>query len=692
MTTARAPRALGYVPGFSFDAGGVVPVHASGDGQRGEVALVRLDLPAGLSPVAEVPSLRTGVLAEHPMAPGSYARSAAGTAPGSGWTLSLRVKVTAWPIDSASIAAWQHQGGSVSVDVTSAGNMRLTAVDSAGTSRQSATPERISLHAWCRLLVQVDAAGVRAAIDDANGAQLDLSRDDVGAGATALSWWFGKAPAGHSPHNTSLDGRLARPAIWWGQPAAEWSVAPQGPPDLAWDLGADPGSAWVSAIGTGQPLELVNMPTRAVTGPDWDGSVHHWPADPEQWDAVHFHRDDLEDAGWPVVVELALPPELDAGLYAVELTSGETRDLVPFVVRSAAAARRPPVRVLLPTLTYLAYANEPVFSPHVPLNRDWWDDAAEELGLRSLYNWHDDGSGVAYASARRPLLNMRPDYRYWLTGCAHGLGADLALLRWLSARGTEFEVLTDHDLHARPVESLSNARCLITGSHPEYWSRRMMNGLEAYLADGGRLAYLGGNGFASLVGVHRERPHVMELRRRGNGPGLWDAGPGELSLATTGEQSGYWRHQSPTPRQLTGLDTAGMGFGPGAVFRRTSDSDMTEAAFVFEGVADREFGTEARVLGTAAAYEVDSADFARGTPTDTLILATAEGFVGYESLEQTGHIRADITLRTTAAGGGVFGVGSISWTSALDDPVVSRITGNVVDRFTDAEPLPRRSP
>ena len=56
-------------------------------------------------------------------------------------------------------------------------------------------------------------------------------------------------------------------------------------------------------------------------------------------------------------------------------------------------------------------------------------------------------------------------------------------------------MITDEDLHVQGLDRLAGYRVVITGSHPEYWSAAMLDALEAYLADGGRLMYLGGNGF-----------------------------------------------------------------------------------------------------------------------------------------------------------------------------------------------------
>uniref|UniRef100_UPI001952A36F hypothetical protein n=1 Tax=Streptococcus pneumoniae TaxID=1313 RepID=UPI001952A36F len=43
---------------------------------------------------------------------------------------------------------------------------------------------------------------------------------------------------------------------------------------------------------------LVNVPTRAVRGSNWDGSEFCWRHAPGHYGAIHFHDDDLSDCGW----------------------------------------------------------------------------------------------------------------------------------------------------------------------------------------------------------------------------------------------------------------------------------------------------------------------------------------------------------------------------------------------------------
>src|SRR5262249_57463852 len=105
--------------------------------------------------------------------------------------------------------------------------------------------------------------------------------------------------------------------------------------------------------------------------------------------------------------------------------------------------------------------------------------------------------------------------------------ADLALISWLEARAIPYDVTTDEDLHFEGLGLLERYQAVMTGSHPEYYSREMYDALTAYLGRGGRLMYLGGNGFYWRVAYHRTLPGPVELRPAEDGLRHWapDAGP-----------------------------------------------------------------------------------------------------------------------------------------------------------------------
>lgn len=121
--------------------------------------------------------------------------------------------------------------------------------------------------------------------------------------------------------------------------------------------------------------------------------------------------------------------------------AGSYEDYVPFFVLPE-RGRTSNIAFLAPTFTYLAYANEHtvldarlrgnlgVRALRYPVQPQ--DRYIVEKMLGSLYDHHPDGSGVCYASTKRPLVTMRP--KYLMPGLAngngspHGLTADLYIL------------------------------------------------------------------------------------------------------------------------------------------------------------------------------------------------------------------------------------------------------------------------
>src|SRR5690606_20074818 len=146
-----------------------------------------------------------------------------------------------------------------------------------------------------------------------------------------------------------------------------------------------------------------------------------------------------------------------------------------------------------PTFSYLVYSNESLDVSSTldtaPLQNMTLHPEAykyvEENGLKSAYDTHSDGSGICYVSVRRPIIDFRPKARCRTFDAPHQFPADLHMVDWLEQKGFEFDIITDHELHAEGVELLAGYSCVVTGSHPEYWSRRMMAARDAYLAGGG---------------------------------------------------------------------------------------------------------------------------------------------------------------------------------------------------------------
>jgi N,N-dimethylformamidase len=243
---------------------------------------------------------------------------------------------------------------------------------------------------------------------------------------------------------------------------------------------------------------------------------------------------------------------------------------------------------------------------------------------------------------------------------------------------------------------------VLTGSHPEYASSQLLDALESHLDHGGKLMYLGGNGFYWVTSVNPEAPHVIEIRRGTSGSRVWESEPGECYHSTTGEPGGIWRYRGRPPNRLTGVGFAAQGAdekAPG--YRRVLAAELEDQwDFVFAGIApDEIIGDRGLLLGGAAGNEIDRADVTRGTPAETIVLATSTGHSdayqltledmllnapGQGGTEQP-LVRADITITPYASGGCVFATGAITWLGALAyhqyDNSVARMMRNVLDRF-----------
>lgn len=511
----------------------------------------------------------------------------------------------------------------------------------------------------------------------------------------------------------TLFGRVADPALWAGP--ANLPDADNGDLIAHWDLGLDPGTDLCRDVGPhAHHGRLRNGGTRLVAGPYFADAGAS--PDSRSHNAVHLHGDDVLDAQWEIDLELDLPSTLAPGVYAVRLgsTTGEVDDHVPLFVRSGDDDGRR-IALLLPTNTYLAYGNERMNFGTIQLPEadrgdrlqpvDRFIKASPWLGS-SLYDQHADGSGVSQVSRHRPLVTMRPGHTSWLSNGPRHLSADLCLVDWLEHNKYSYDVLTDADLHNEGIAALTGYQVVLTGSHPEYVTGPMLDAIEKYLGEGGRLMYLGGNGFYWVTSFDRERPHAIEVRRGHAGSRTWESAPGDEFHSTTLERGGLWRHRGRPPNRLVGVGFAASGWGGVAGAYWVIRPVPERASFVFEGVdIEAPIGDFGLIMGGCVGDEVDRWDPELESPAATLRLATCEDLndsyvIVIEDMIGTGmditsetnpKTRADMVLLPTADGGAVFSVGSMAWITSLphDDfnNNVSRVTRNVLDRFLDDESI-----
>jgi N,N-dimethylformamidase len=446
-------------------------------------------------------------------------------------------------------------------------------------------------------------------------------------------------------------------------------------------------------------LRLINAPRRGVTSSLWAGQSFDWRQRPDLYAAIHFHDDDLSDCGWPTSTELPLPRDAASGIYAVRIETDAGLHHVPVFARSH---RNPTVLFLASTFTYLAYGNSlwaPPNEQEICASYPREAEAMRRAGL-STYCRHRDGSGVGMVSSKRPILNATPGLIGEAIGGQVAFNDDLRIIDWLDRTGEQWGLVSDHDLHLEGVAALAGARVLVTGSHPEYHSRETLDAIEEFTRQGGRLIYMGGNGFYWRVSTLPDAPHVMELRRAENGIRMWIEPEGQYHHQSDGEMGGLWRRLGRPPNRLVGVGYSAQADNErtSKPYVRTREAEDPRVSFLFEGVtADRIGG--ATSLGAAGGYELDRADRGLGTPAHALVVARTEEFgsevfpvneerLTHTRLDATDPLRADLTFFEGPCGGAVLATGSFLFAGALGEQGgAGRMMGNALKRFVDPEPF-----
>ena len=186
-------------------------------------------------------------------------------------------------------------------------------------------------------------------------------------------------------------------------------------------------------------------------------------------------------------------------------------------------------------------------------------------------------------------------------------------------------MITDLELHEEGVDSIRDYKALCTGSHPEYHTPQTLDALQNYRDQGGRLVYLGGNGFYWKIALSPEGPELIEIRRGESGIRAWAAEPGEYYHSFDGSYGGLWRRNGRPPQLLAGVGFSAQGKFEGSYYRRTAESRAPDLAWMFEGIEDQEIlGDFGFSGGGAAGFELDRADVRLGTPEEVRVVASSE--------------------------------------------------------------------
>ena len=457
--------------------------------------------------------------------------------------------------------------------------------------------------------------------------------------------------------------------------------------------------------------ELFNLPTRAVTGSNWDGSEMSWKNSSNQYGAVHFHEDDIYDFNWKTDIKFLIPINFKSGIYELKLECQKNYDSITFFVSASKNKKKSKICFLIPTYTYLIYANHArsEFSNNLRKRIKKWNAYPhnpkdhKEYGL-STYNFHTDGSGICHASMLRPLLSLKNGYLTFFdkkgSGLRH-LQADTHLVDWLNNKNIDVDFITDEDLHENGKQTLKDYKVLITSSHPEYHTKESLDSISNFSHTGGHLIYLGGNGFYWKIVPHKKLKGVVEIRRAEGGIRAWASEPGEYYHSFDGSYGGLWRRNGKPPQKLVGVGFTSNGHFEGSYYRRTEISKKKKYFWIFKNIKENILGNFGLSGGGAAGFELDRADTSLGTPENAVILACSENhnkktfmlvpeeqltpFYNLPNKPENELIKSDIVYFKNSNGGKVFSVGSITFCGSLFfnnyNNSISKLLYNVINNF-----------
>lgn len=441
--------------------------------------------------------------------------------------------------------------------------------------------------------------------------------------------------------------------------------------------------------------------------------------------------------GWPVTLSLELP-EWRPGYYEIvfETTTDEPlRSPAFFAVRARATSDRPKILLVLATNTYNAY-------------NDWGGDNLYTGGTAVSFRRptavgllrRPDGDLLRAATPHGvydPEMTRQRAYiaQHRVSGWSAAAGWynwEEPFVRWAEKNGFELDYAVNADL--AEIDGLLDGRSLVLSvGHDEYWSWEMRDAIEAFVAAGGNAAFFSGNVACWQVRLGddgatmtsykydaREKDPVAGTERSDRLTGAWSdpiiGRPENLMTGVSFTRGGYSRVGYGAPRgsgaftiwrpdhwvlegtdlrygDLLGADSVVVGY----------ESDGCELAIDKDGlpVPTGADGTpkSLQILGTSPvrlwSNTPTTTDFPQASPLPPdepgdleFIADWLYGNLDSPEARRIGHGNA--VLGISEGVGTIFTTGSTDWAYGLrdGDPLVERITRNVLTRLSHARPRP----
>jgi N,N-dimethylformamidase beta subunit-like protein len=402
---------------------------------------------------------------------------------------------------------------------------------------------------------------------------------------------------------------------------------------------------------------------------------------------------------WESVTGIAVKDEWKTGYYRIRLAGGDTtvnQSDTFFVVRATRSKRK--ILLQLATNTYYAY------NRHRPNNVD-----AIDLYFPTYPN--PPGREYLGVSFLRPLIfSHNASFYKW----------ELPFIRWAEENDYELDYAVNVDLER--ATALQGYCLLVSVGHDEYWSKRMRENVQGFVAAGGNVAFFSGNvccwqvrfenpehkhdeRFLLSCKTHFRKDHLYDVDNQ-RLTALWSSplvGQPENTLTGVGMQyGGYSPHRMAPECAPPTLGEEFRVWQPGHwVFDGTHGVERFGIAKCERPEHEDQFGSMCRVVG----YECDGCEYevANGLPRPTgrdgtpknfeiLALAAAGWGTDWGSLQEDADPcrvgSATLGIVSNERGGFVFTAGTTDWVRGLScqrRPVnaVEQITRNVLDRLGD---------
>lgn len=726
------PGTWGYVDRIGIPAGSQADFHVNAASAY-EFSVVRLGRDAILDPAADGDADRADVellartaherSSPQTIGPGSYIYLG-GRAIDSAWPITLATWVRLWRLPVIDSIQWAWYGLVTDLDYPEACRFGLI-VDQAGRPAIYAgdggqfqhdhlhlVEHRLDerLGEWVHLAASIDPEVVRLFMDGEQVYQGPSTGTASTPGPEARLRIGASAERGQAAD--FLDGDIASPFVGAFALTADQArsiyrdrahtpILEMGLGTLHgwWPLAEEQGSTVADGSGNERHGQLVNGGTWQIGGPAHDAAKgvpgYEPTADPDRGHGLRLSSDDLVDCEWPITDTFEVPAEAEAGLYAARVQlEGQPANAsltIPFAVVRSRPRHPESVALLLATNTWLAYGRRPA-------------DEVRVAGLSaSFYSNHINGRPFFQVAMRAPIPRADPygfdSPRAAYVGSTHLVRPERYAEAWLAREGFRFEVITDLDLHEDPG-LLRHFRALMIVGHNEYWSDEMCDGVDHYLAEGGRVAALSGNTicwrvtFDGDLGVIESRKTTRGEDVRWLSPDEW----GERWHTGGGGPGGEYRLVGRPGWKVLGLDTQGM-LDDGTPTSFSALTVLRPEHFLFhepEEVPVSSAGTigEQSLNGPkASGYEFDVRPellgLHEGPVPGMITLATApdqlnfDDGLGFRSPDAK-PVRqgADVVYWERPNGGVVFNAASIALTGAMArDAGVSMLVRNVLRHF-----------